>query len=399
MGAVHHLSRGDRIALYTTHCTHEVVTGTVPDLLHPLRPFTGDTEEMFHDLTEDIAKCGTQSWDPPRPNPSMADVTLAVAKSLDGKDIKRNRTHIVLLSPTVNILHGVSNGFPSLYIHQINPAVLPYRNSQDPQERACREPCCANIFVSNWSHYQSLPGRIKQIIQYARVEKPQGQIGNVHVDIRPKKGCEVLGYVGATDFDSLRPGQVISFFVHIRVMRSQTQELDLSPTDPFLNSNLDASDLRQDVQKAHAAGATKVHLLSVQVMNQNSLLPLGCWTYTEAQLLVIKELGRSEKPFGTGIKLYERKLFYDLNELDIAAAKHKLEQWVVAPPIEMEAVKKLIERMLKEVLHRQSIQEYERMCRQKLPLCPGPIGIAATHEWLIEKWDAKKNKRKGMAVI
>ena len=84
--ALHQLGRGDRVALYTTHCTHGPIASTVPDRLLPLRPVCPDTEEVFRDLTLDISKHGIQKWDPPRPTPPMTSVILAIARSmLDGE--------------------------------------------------------------------------------------------------------------------------------------------------------------------------------------------------------------------------------------------------------------------------------------------------------------------------
>ena len=102
------------MALYTTHCTHLPITGNKPDLLFALQPFSTDTEDIFRDLNATTAKYGTQSWKPAQPNPSMAEVILGVAKSLEGKNLKNRRTHVVLLSPAAHILHDVSKTCPEL---------------------------------------------------------------------------------------------------------------------------------------------------------------------------------------------------------------------------------------------------------------------------------------------
>jgi hypothetical protein len=67
-GALLHLRRGDRLALYTTHCAHNLVTGNKPELHYPIHPLASDTENLFMDLTANICRCGTQVWDPARPN-------------------------------------------------------------------------------------------------------------------------------------------------------------------------------------------------------------------------------------------------------------------------------------------------------------------------------------------
>lgn len=67
-GALLHLRRGDRLALYTTHCAHNLVTGNKPELHYPIQPLASDTENLFMDLTTNICRCGTQVWEPARPN-------------------------------------------------------------------------------------------------------------------------------------------------------------------------------------------------------------------------------------------------------------------------------------------------------------------------------------------
>ncbi|KAF2690073.1 hypothetical protein K458DRAFT_426908 [Lentithecium fluviatile CBS 122367] len=398
--ALCHLTRGDRVALYTTHCTHGPVSSTVPDMMYPLRPLGHDTDEILRHMNKDIVTCGAQTWDPPRPNPTMSDVVLAVAKSLESKDIERGRTHVVLLTPTSNVLHGISEAFPRLYVHQINPAVLPYLHSDKTQEKLCEERCCKNVFISNWAYYQSLPSRIKQIIRYARSKRPLGVISRWNVEIRPRKGCEVLEYQGSTDIRRLRLGQVHSFFIRVRITRSETQELDLNSKDPILISSLEGYSLHDDLRNAKAVGATNAHLLSVQVLHKHSNLPHACWSYTESPLVVYKELGRLAHPIDMSMELYKRQCFYKLSRLDPDAAKAEIERLAIETSDRYEELKKLVEHMALENCWHKSVSEYETTTRQQLPICPGPICLAsAPHEWLVEKWDAKKNKRKGMAVV
>jgi hypothetical protein len=398
--ALYHLSRGDRVALYTTHCTHNTVTGTIPDIMFPLRPFCGDTESIIREMINDIGACGTQTLNPPRPNPTMSDVVLAIAKSLESKDISQDRTHMILLTPTTNILHAISETFPHLYIHQMSPAVLPYHRSKELHDEMCDEPCCKNVFVSNWAHYQSLSSRIKQIIRDARSAKPLGRISNVHVEIRPNKGCEVVEVEGSSEVGCLRLGQAHSFFVRVRVARSEIQELNLGSSDPILNSSLSGTPL-QDLRNAQAVGATNVHLLSVQVLHQNSLNPANCWSYTEAQLVITKNLGGLAFPINMSAELYKRQFFHRFSKLgaDADSAQLELETLAAATPDTFEELKQLIQRMVKEIRWHKTVLEYETTSRQKLPTRPGPICMDTPHDWLVEMWDETKNKRRGLAVI
>jgi hypothetical protein len=399
-GALYQLDRNDRVALYTTHCTHQSITGNRPDLLFPLGYFDTDTEGTFRNLTASIAKCGTQAWKPPRPNPSMADVILSVAKSLEDKNLRHRRTHVVLLSPAAHILHDVSQSCPNLYIHQINPAAIPFQRSPDAGDVDCMEECCKNVFISNWSQYQSLQGRIKRILKYARSVKPVGEISQVCIDLRARDGCEIIECSGKKDIASLRLGQVHTVFAKLRVTRSATKEVDLVSQNPILNSSLDIKDLRQQLQNAATVGAVKVHLLDVQVYHQNTLHGSDCWNYTETPCLVVRELGGLAPPFDTAVEVHKRKLFRRFVQLEMDAAAKEAGVILADLTNNQDPLQKLVQRILKEVERYRQVLEYEQEHRQRLPLCPGPIAIETSpHEWLVDVWSRKKTKRQGVAVV
>jgi hypothetical protein len=279
----------------------------------------------------------------------MSDVVLAVAKSLERDDINLGRTHMILLTPTTNVLHTVSDTVPHLYIHQLSPAVLPYRHSEDLQDRICQEPCCENVFVSNWAHYQTAQSRVKQIVRDSRSEKPIGKITNVHVDIRTKKGCEVIEIEGTPEIGRLRLGQVHSFFVKIRVDASDVQGVTLKSTDPLSNTSL-SDTVRQDLRNAQAVGATNAHLLSVQLVHQNSLQPTNTWSYTEAQLIVHKDLGILAPPLNTAMDLYKRYFFHRFSRLSSTTdpTQMELDTLTVATPETFGELKQLVQRLAKE---------------------------------------------------
>lgn len=221
----------------------------------------------------------------------MTDVILGIARSMQGKHLKAGLTHIIVLSPAAHVLHDVSKTFPGLYIHRINPALLPYRREPEFQDTVCLEDCCKNVFASNWCKYQSTSGRIKRILKNARSEKPVGELTDLCVEIRPKSGCEVLDIYGHKAIPHLFPGQVHTLFTRLRINKAETQSVKLDSDDPILNSSLDANGLRQELLNAVRMGATKVHILDVQVLHHTSLHGARSWIYTESPLILTRELG------------------------------------------------------------------------------------------------------------
>jgi len=384
------------LALYTTHCTHHDVTGNRPEQMFPIRPIRADTNETIRELAGHIAQSGTQLWDPPRPNPSMTDVILCIARSMQGEHLKQGRTHVILLSPASHVLHGVSNFFPDLYIHQINSAILPYCSGPELQDPICLDRCCESVFASNRSKYQSTSGRIKSIVKNARVGKPVGELTELSIDIRTKAGCELISCHGSTEVPQLRLGQLQTIFLHIRVTKPETQSVRLDSTNRIFNSSLDANGLRQELLNSFHVGADKVHLLDVQVLHRNSIHEPRSWMYTESPLVVIRELGGLTPPKDTSVEVYKRLYFYKLTHApkdDIRlAAKGTMDTLSDT----CEEVKKMVERMSKEMEYYAAVHDYEKTFRQRLPLCPGPIDIEVSHDWLMDLWNRVKARRNGI---
>lgn len=327
----------------------------------------------------------------------MTDVVLSVANSLQGHDLKQGRTHIILLSPAAYVLHDVSKSFPDLYIHRINPAALPYRREPELQDTVCFDDCCKNVFVSNWTSYQSVPGRVKRILKNARSKAPVGELSDLSVDIRTREGCELIHNSGSREVAHLRLGQVHTFFVRIRVDRNKTRSVELDSVNPVFNSSLDVKGLRQECQNAIAVGATKAHILDVQLYHRNSIHTMDCWNYTEAPLTLICEMGGLAPPVDTALEVYKREFFHRFTQLTTDQARTEADSSLVATRIQEDMAKMVLERLSKEIRCHEGTRKYEREHRQKLPLYPAPIEIEASHEWLLELWNKKKNKRNGVA--
>lgn len=398
--ALYHLDRGDRVALYTTHCTHQSVTGNRPDSLFPIGPFISDTEAVFRDLTASVAKCGSQAWMPPRPNPSMAEVILSIARSLKNKNLKSYRTHVILLSPAAHVLHDLSKSYPDLFIHLINPAPLPYHRLPSLNDAVCAENCCKNVFINNWNHLQTLPSCIKRILKYARSESPVGETSKVSIDLRTKDGCEVIEVLGSKDIAGLRLGQVHTVFAKLRTIRSATKEVDLLSKDPVFNSSLDIKTLRQQLQNSVAVGAANSHLLDIQILHQNTLHGSDCWNYTQTPFIVVNELGGLAPPFDTAAEVLKRRLFHTAVEHGSNSARSEAEILLQSLEPDRGTLKRSVQRLVREIDHYEQVLQYEQKHRQKLPLCPGPIILETSpHGWLEDVWNRKMTKRQDVAML
>jgi hypothetical protein len=329
----------------------------------------------------------------------MTDVVLGVAKSLDDHNPKSGRTHIILLSPATYALHEVSKTYPDFSIHRINSAALPYRREPELQDTICDEGCCKNVFVSNWSSYQSVPGRIKRILENARFKDPVGELTNVSIDVRARHGCELIDYSGRKDVPQLRLGQVHTLFTRIRIDRNQTRGVDLNSANPVFNSSLNAKGLRQELQNAVALGAIKVHIFDVQMYYQNSINTIDCWNYTEAPFIMARELGGLASPVDATWEVLKRKYFHKFVQLTTDEARSEADSLLAVLDVDNKVARQVVEYILREIKWQEAIRKYEQKYRQALPLCPRPIEIEYPHEWLLDLWNKRKDKRNGVAGV
>jgi hypothetical protein len=394
-GALFHMRRGDRLALYTTHCVHNTVNGNKPEVHCPLQSITTDTEEIFQELTANICRYGTQAWEPTRPNPPMADVVLGIARSLTGQAPKKGRTHLILLSPAAYVLHGVSKTFPDMSIHRINPAALPFRREPELEDTVCFDSCCKNVFVSNWSSYQSVHGRIKRILKNARSKSPVGELTNISVDMRARAGCRIIESFGNKNISYLRLGQTHTIFARVSVTKDKTQGVDLSSVNPVFNSSLDIKGMRQELQNAVTLGAIKAHLFDVQLYHRNSVHPVDVWNYTETPVICIRELGGLAPPLSSALEVYKRQYFHKFTQLTTDEAMNAAHNLLAVLHPDNEIARKVVASLYKEIACQVKIRKYEQDYRQKLPLCPGPIDIEPPHEWFLDMWSRRKDRRQG----
>ncbi|KAF2786460.1 hypothetical protein K505DRAFT_318426 [Melanomma pulvis-pyrius CBS 109.77] len=346
-----------------------------------------ESKDEIRDMMKSIRRYGPQKWNPPRPNPSITDTIVAVAKSLEIREPKDGKLHIMLLSPALGNVHGVTKTHPGLHIHQINPAIIPIRCKQNLDTEMCSDSCCANFTVHNWNHYQPIPGLLNQIIRYARSEPPVSEVTDVLIKFQPSSGCQILKVEGYKFIRRLRPGQTHAVFMHIRVTRSKTQEIDLENKDPVLQSSLSENNgsLRQELLTARAMGASKVHLMTIQLLNQDSMDEESVWRFRESSLFIFKEMGKLARPADKTVDFYKRLAFYVVSHAETNEANEvikKLERHVKSKD---PALKKNFERLRKEVGTHKEIARYEKTCRGTLPRYPGSAYIPAAHDWIVDR--------------
>jgi len=374
--ALKQLRLGDRVALFTTHCTHANNATKEPDLLVPLYYMCSDTEKIFRTHIEATKRFGTQGFNSSRPIPTMPNTISAIMQYLRRNEPGLRTCHFILLSPKLDDLHSVSIEHPEIHLYYVNPASLPNTRGNGRLVQVCNKNCCKNVLISNWLHFQSLTERIHQIIRYARSNEAQGYIQDVVVNVSPSKGCEILEYHGSPFITSLRPGEVHILLFHLRVSPSRVQKARLDLGGRFYSTSLDVTGWREKLKNVWEMGGEMAHLLKIEASYRNSLFHPGTWTVTEVPFFVHRDLGRMECPRSDSMGLHQRYLFDIIRNMKKETALIKLRELAATCTAEDVCFRQLLQNMENEVLWQQKVAEYELQYRSHLPASIGRLRLA-----------------------
>ena len=233
---------------------------------------------------------------------------------------------------------------------------------------------------------------MKKIFRYARSESPVGEVANLHINIQPRAGCQVLKCVSVKDLRRLRPGQLHTSFVYIRVTEPQTQEIDLNNNDSILRSSWNKNSLKRDTQNALDMGASEVHLLTVQLLYQDSLDDVGSWRYIESPLFAFRKLGNIAEPQSTTLELYRPFFFFIMSRLRLDIAVEEIIKLTSRVEAMEQGVRNYIECVQSEILFHKEITEYENVTRRDLTHHYAPIHIPDPHEWVVARGNMTREK-------
>lgn len=175
----------------------------------------------------------------------MDEALAAVAKSFEHKVGTLDRTHVVLFSLVRHGIQEVSELYPFLHFHQINPAILPFCKNLLEERECSTIKRCDNVTTINYNSYQCPSNCLRQLFQYARSADAEGAISNIHIDLHPRSGCEVVKCEGSTEVPNLRLGEIHSLFAQIKVVWSEAQEMDLASYAPNRDASLARNNLCQ----------------------------------------------------------------------------------------------------------------------------------------------------------
>ncbi|KAI9706085.1 MAG: hypothetical protein M1836_005491 [Candelina mexicana] len=262
----------DRLAILTT--THQSSEGEKGGayVVSPLKVFS---VLKVRNLVNTIREFDSEN----KPDRSALDNALRVAIGLllhpgwenahsAGRGIVSG--HIFVIS--ANITGSRLRGTDHFKVHTIHPGVVPWKgNAEFSNGWQLRSMYPQYLESTALCREQGgLPNYLMSVVHHARLGTNPGEAEELEFRIRPAKYCEVEAILGNTVVLTLRPGQVATIFIKLKVGQQVVED----PEDPFLSASPPTpTGLFEELDTM--LGQAVVNLFSVEVNYINKLLAAG----------------------------------------------------------------------------------------------------------------------------
>ncbi|KAI9798247.1 MAG: hypothetical protein M1835_002733 [Candelina submexicana] len=273
----------DRLAILAT--THQYSEGEIGGayVVSPLKTFS---VLKIKNLVDTIHKPDPED----KPDRNALNNALRVATGLllhPGWEAARSAGqgmvsgHIFVIS--ANITGSRLKGTDHFKVHTIHPGYVPWKGNTEFSNGWQLRSMYPQLFESTalCQEQGGLRDHLTSLIHHARSGTDPGEAEELEFRIRPAKYCEVEAILGNTVVSTLRPGQVATIFIKLKV----GQQVIDDPEDPFLSASpRTPTELFEELDTM--LGQAVVNLFSVEVIFINKLLASGteCTTVAPAQV-------------------------------------------------------------------------------------------------------------------
>ncbi|KAK8223821.1 hypothetical protein HDK90DRAFT_105033 [Phyllosticta capitalensis] len=212
----------DRIAVFCTSCRH--FSNAPKDsgcLLHPLRPAN------LAAIRNEIASIKSLAEQPPPASSDLRETLLEAIKVLNEpsdrsvEPLRRERSHLFVLSPRVIGEPLANEGLLLPQLHCVCTAVIPYYHTTCPASNEWILPMALRLNFDQTGIAKTdcdhLLAQVADVLAYARMGNSSGHITDLQLDIRSSTGCAVESMLGTLSCDVLSPGQTVSTLVRVKV--------------------------------------------------------------------------------------------------------------------------------------------------------------------------------------
>ncbi|KAK7523712.1 hypothetical protein IWZ03DRAFT_410557 [Phyllosticta citriasiana] len=261
----------DRIAVFCTSCRHfPNVAKSSGCLLHPLGPAN------LASIRNEIASIKSLAEQPPPASSDLRETLLEAIKVLNEpsdrsvEPLRRERSHVFVLSPRMIGQNLANEGLDVLKLHCVCTAAIPYHQTTCPASNEWILPLALRLNFEQTGVAKTdcdhLSTQVADVLAYARMGNSPGHITDLQLHIRSSTGCAVESMLGTLSCEILNPGKTMSTLVRVKVP-AIVPPSPKTPTSLVRNVDGALADLEM------LLGETVTKLFTVKAYYRQSLFP------------------------------------------------------------------------------------------------------------------------------
>ncbi|KAL8793446.1 MAG: hypothetical protein Q9195_003929 [Heterodermia aff. obscurata] len=208
--------------------------------------------------------------------------------------------HVFILTANSAGVPSVLLSHATIQVHILRPGALPWTSSV---ESTCSGWKLAPLYSSSVQYMSlmkdkdkdSLFNRLRNLVALARSGKPCGRLTDMVLETEAGQNCSIEEIMGQTEIASLRPGEVITSLVRVRVGATFAKGYTLSPS-PSLVSSGSPSNPKDVLNELDVMlGASPIPILVAKLTYRHSFLPVGTRCSIVAAAKVRRSLPRTDE--------------------------------------------------------------------------------------------------------
>ena len=212
--------------------------------------------------------------------------------------------HVFILTANPAGVPSVLLSHATIQVHIIRPGALPW---QDSNESTCSGWKLAPLYSSSLQYMSlvkdkdqdSLFNRLRNLVTLARSGKPCGRLTHMVLEIEAGQDCSIEAVMGQMEIASLRPGEVITSLVRVKVGAIFAKGYTLSPSPSLVSSGSPWKSKNVLDELDVMLGAHPVPILVAKLTYKHSFLPAGTRCSAIATAKIRRSLPHTEEDSAT----------------------------------------------------------------------------------------------------
>ena len=218
-------------------------------------------------------------------------VTDPISQQSDDEPGGKAYGHVFILTANAAGAPSVLLKHELVGVHVVRPGALPWKGSVGP---ACSGWTIAPLYSSSPQYMtlekdrdkDSLFNRLRHLILHARTGRYCGKLTDLLLEVEAAHECSIEAVIGQSDIASLRPGEVVTVLIKVKVGPVFAKGYTLSPSRSLKTSNspMRPKDVFDELDVMLGASPTPIAI--AKLVYKHSLLPAGtrCSTVGAAKL-------------------------------------------------------------------------------------------------------------------